>query len=202
MPQALQPNRFHAFATTNTLLPLHHEQTSRNDQLRLCSPCRRGPGGVRRRARPRRTCPPVVRHVGPLLHTQIHIHSSHTNRTEPRKLSKSQLKKLQKHARTERRKQAKAATKTATAESSPRATPSLEQSIAHSVVVSDEEDLSSEAENAPPGSSIETDEKDVPLAPEPPRPRSELNSDVSTAIKLDSTCMLFCGVSVLLIAHS
>lgn len=124
------------------------------------------------------------------------------NSTEPPKLSKSQLKKLQKHARTERRKQAKAAAKGTTAENSPRATPSLEQSIARSEEVADEEVLSSEADDAPPEPRIETEQKDASPAPEPPRPNPESSSSVSAAIKSDSMCTLFCGVSVPFTAYS
>lgn len=115
------------------------------------------------------------------------MHPSSVHSTEPPKLSKSKLKKLQKLARTEKRKQAKAAAKATAAENSPRATPSLEQSIACSVVISDEEVLSSEAEHVPPRSSIETDQEDVPPAAEHPRPHPESNSNVSTAAKSDST---------------
>ncbi|KAG1900661.1 phosphatidate cytidylyltransferase [Suillus fuscotomentosus] len=50
--------------------------------------------------------------------------------TEHTKPSKSQIKKAQKQARTERRKQLKASSKAGTANSSPRHTPSLEESIA------------------------------------------------------------------------
>lgn len=134
------------------------------------------------------------------------MYPSRADSTEPPKLSKSQLKKLQKHARTERRKQAKAAAKATTAENSPRATPSLERSIARSAVVSDGEVLSSEAEYGPPESSIETDQEDVSPtpapAPAPSQPHHESNSNVSVAIESDSTCALFRGVSIQLMTCS
>lgn len=122
------------------------------------------------------------------------MHPSRTNSTEPPKLSKSQLKKLQKQARTERRKQARAAAKVSTAENSPRATPPLEQCIARS----DERTFPSAT--TLPESSVETDGEDVLPTPEPPRLHPE-SSNVPAAIKSDSTCTLFRGVSISLMAH-
>ncbi|KIJ67818.1 hypothetical protein HYDPIDRAFT_107328 [Hydnomerulius pinastri MD-312] len=90
--------------------------------------------------------------------------------TAPVKLSKSQLKKLQKQARTEKRKQLRAAAKAGTSDSSPRTTPSLEKSAARSLALTEDEPLSSEAEHAPPESGAETDQEEA-VAQEPPQTR-------------------------------
>lgn len=135
---------------------------------------------------------PVQEHVQPSSDTCVslshskHMYSMRASSLEPPKLTKSQMKKLQKQARTEKRKQARAAAKATAAGNSPSATPSLEQSIAHSVVVSDEEVLSSEAEHVPPRSSSEIDHEDAPPTEAITRPHPERNSYPSKAAS-DST---------------
>ncbi|KAG6375393.1 phosphatidate cytidylyltransferase [Boletus reticuloceps] len=123
-----------------------------------------------------------------------HVQPS-SDTTEPPKLSKSQLKKLQKQARTERRKQARVAAKASTAENSPRATPSLEQSAARSEAIADgEEVLSPKAEYAPlPEPSAETQQEDVSPTLEPSRPCLESNSNVSAAVKSDTSNSVLVG---------
>ncbi|KAG9316651.1 phosphatidate cytidylyltransferase [Chiua virens] len=113
-----------------------------------------------------------------------HVEPSSDTMALPR-LSKSQLKKLQKHARTEKRKQAKAAAKATAVENSPRTTVSSEQPTARSVVVTDDEVLSSDPEHTLAESGIETDQEDVPHTTQSSQP--SLNNKVPPVIKPDTS---------------
>ncbi|KAF8134651.1 phosphatidate cytidylyltransferase [Boletus edulis] len=115
-----------------------------------------------------------------------HVQPS-SDTTEPPKLSKSQLKKLQKQARTERRKQARVAAKASTADNSPRATPSLEQSAARSEAIADGEEVLS------PKADAESKQEDVSPTLEPSRPCLESNSNVSATVKSDTSNSVLVG---------
>lgn len=75
----------------------------------------------------------------------------------PPKLSKSQQKKAAKHARTEKRKQLKAAAKVGLTDSPSKVTSSLGKSAIGSTVLTDDELFSSEGEHLPPHSNTESD---------------------------------------------
>ncbi|KAI6040293.1 phosphatidate cytidylyltransferase [Pisolithus marmoratus] len=91
--------------------------------------------------------------------------SSQPGSVEPPKPSKSQQKKAAKLARTEKRKQLKAAAKAGITDSSSKTISSLEKSAIGSTVLTEDELFSSEGEHQPPYSNIESDREETASPP-------------------------------------
>ncbi|KAG1751585.1 phosphatidate cytidylyltransferase [Suillus paluster] len=102
--------------------------------------------------------------------------------TEHAKPSKSQIKKAQKQARIEKRKQLKASSKAGTADSSPRHTPSLEESIARTAeAAADVPPTKHNAPEARPAAEPQHEPTPQPEVEEPSHPQFPINGDVHHA---------------------
>ncbi|KAG2342937.1 hypothetical protein BDR05DRAFT_332346 [Suillus weaverae] len=117
--------------------------------------------------------------------------------TEHTKPSKSQIKKAQKQARIERRKQLKASSKTGTTDSSPRLTPSLEESIARMAeAAADVSPLPTThtASESKPTAEPQQEPAPQPEVLEPSLPGLAINGDIQHVNVAESMHINFCLV--------
>jgi len=113
------------------------------------------------------------------------------------KPSKSQIKKAQKQARTERRKQLKASSRAGTTDSSPRHTPPLEESMARTAEAAADDPISHPNESAPELRLNEQPEHEPapqPGVPEALPPQPAINGDTPHVNVAESRRLDFCRV--------
>jgi len=116
---------------------------------------------------------------------------------EPVKPSKSQIKKAQKQARIERRKQLKASSKAGTTDSSPRHTPSLEESIGRMAEAAADASLPEPEESGPESLPVEESQHEpAPQTNEPEAslPQPAINGDIQHVNFAESRHLDFCGI--------